>query len=144
MTSPPIPASVGHLPAILQLLESEGLPVQGLGRATLWVVDDSRGLVAVVGLEALGSVGLLRSLCVAPRRRGTGMGGTLIEHVAAAAEQRGVTDLFLLTTDRARFFERRGFTQVELDQAPRELDRFQEYREQCPGDAALLHRLLQP
>ena len=74
-------ATEADLPAIEQLLVSSHLPVDGV-RAALsgFLVADAGGhVVGVVGMEACGSYGLLRSTAVAPEWRGRGIARRLVE-----------------------------------------------------------------
>ena len=61
-------------------------------------------VIAVIGLEQFQSVGLLRSLAVAPAYRGRGLAQELVGHVESFAGSDGVESLFLLTATAEAFF----------------------------------------
>lgn len=103
--------------------------------------SDLRG---VVGLEVFGCVALLRSLGVAEEARGAGCGRALVEGIEAHARQRGVSDLYLLTTTAEAFFVRLGYTRMERDQAPGPITRTKEFSDLCPGSAVLMMKRLTP
>ena len=92
------------------LLERAGLPLDGYEQSWgRWVVTDRSGaLVGVVALERHGtpSVYLLRSLAVAPKQRGTGVGVALVRVALAAADahEQGRAGVGLLTETAAGYF----------------------------------------
>ena len=92
---PPIHAHPNEL-AVRALLAAAGLPVADLTAAHLddfWGCGDGSKLAGVVGLEAYGTVALLRSLAVAPDGQGRGLGSALLAHAEQAARQRGIATL---------------------------------------------------
>jgi len=77
------------------------------GRLTLVAVDASG---AVVGYGDLEPDGHIDHLYCAPEAVGIGLGGLLVAALLDAAEQQGITDLFVEASDAARpVFERHGF-----------------------------------
>jgi N-acetylglutamate synthase-like GNAT family acetyltransferase len=134
-------ASNGDLPAMVALLAAEGLPEGGVatGLAHFQVLDDGDRVVAIAGIEPHGSSALLRSLVVAPAHRGQGLARRLTEHMVRHARGLGHDSLYLLTMDAGQYFSGLGFTRVSRDQAPEEIRRCPQYREQCPDSAVLMH-----
>jgi len=141
---PPIqPCS--DLPAVRALLAAAGLPVADLTAAHLddfWVCGESPDLIGVIGLEAYGTVALLRSLAVAPTWRGRGLGAALLVHAERAARQRGIAALYLLTTTAEAFFIRRGYVRLPREAAPAVLRQTTEFAALCPASAVCLTRTL--
>ncbi len=76
---------------------------------------------ALIGCGALQSVepalSEIRTLVVAPARRGQGIGGELLEALIEEARRRGVARLFCLTR-RVGFFARHGFAVVDRERFP--------------------------
>lgn len=75
MKLPPIHARPDE-PAVRALLAAAGLPVIDLSAALLadfWGCGEGPDLAGVIGLEAYGSIALLRSLAVAPAWQGRGL-----------------------------------------------------------------------
>ncbi len=134
-------ATNDDLPAMVALLAAEGLPEGGVvtGLVHFQVLDDGDGVVAIAGIEPHGSSALLRSLVVAPAHRGQGLARRLTEHMVQHARGLGHDSLYLLTMDADQYFSGLGFTHVSRDQAPEEIRRCQQYREQCPDSAVLMH-----
>jgi len=75
----------------------------------------------LIGCGALQSVepvlSEIRTLVVAPSRRGQGIGGELLEALIAEARRKGVPRLFCLTR-RVEFFAHHGFAIVERERFP--------------------------
>jgi amino-acid N-acetyltransferase len=135
-------ATAGDHSALLSLLADAGLPTEGVpasldGFVVAEAVDGS--VVGAAGIEAYGDKGLLRSVVVAPSLRGTGLGQDLTEHVMAEAGERGIADLYLLTTTAERFFPRFGFYPVTRDAVPDAVQASVEFQGACPSTAVIMH-----
>lgn len=124
------------------LLES-GLPVDDLDADSLegfLIAEDDSKVVGLIGLQLYGAVGLLRSLVVTKAARRLGLGGKLVGALESAADVAGVTELWLLTVDANRFFERHGFEVVARDLVPASITQSEEFTDLCPGSAFLMHK----
>lgn len=147
MTITPITSVTEALP----LLRACGLPVCDLSGAdgtsaslALFGIRADGELVGVVGLEAYGACGLLRSLAVAPAQRGSGMARRLVEFVEAQAVERGIHELFLLTSTAEAFFMVRGYAPVSRTAAPPAIQGTAQFSGVCPSSAAFLGKRLSP
>ena len=128
--------------SIRALLEATKLPFDDVSAERQeFIVAIADGQVVGCGaLETFGGAALVRSLAVAERHRGAGLGGELYERLVARAKEKGLARLFLLTTTAAPYFARRGFELVERSTAPEAMTR----SAQCPPwvkSSALLVRL---
>jgi amino-acid N-acetyltransferase len=134
---PSVPADDARVRA---LLESAGLPAADVqtGRQEYLLALEGERLVGAVGLEVVGKDGLLRSLAVAPDRRGRGIAGALHEQVVALARRRGVEALYLLTTTAEAYAARRGFERVHRSDAPPGLQALAQFRTLCPATAVCM------
>ena len=130
--------------AIRELLTASALPVQDLDTAAVafLVADDDRVLAGVVGVQAFGDVGLLRSLAVRPEYRRTGIGDRLVAAAERDAQARGLRQLVLLTQTAADFFTKRGYRPIERAQAPTGVQASAEFQSLCPASAACLSKQL--
>jgi len=131
--------------AISALLAESGLPSSDLGPDKLGaflVAEDAGELAGLIGLQIFGTTGLLRSLVVAPKARRAGLGGKLVGALESAAQTAGIRDLWLLTIDAQRFFERQGFTIVERERVPDSIRDTDEFTGLCPSSAYLMHKVL--
>jgi ribosomal protein S18 acetylase RimI-like enzyme len=100
-----------------------------LSESVLGAWDGERlvGVVTRKGAE-------LAALCVAADRRGRGVGGALVEAVAADAAANGQIELWLVTTndnlDAVRLYQRHGFRITEIHAGG--VDRARELKPQIP------------
>jgi len=99
-------------------------------------------LKGVVGLEIYDTVALLRSLAVAADCRGIGCGKALVAEAERYAQSKGVTELYLLTTTTADFFERLGYRRSSRENAPQAIRQTKEFSGLCPSSSALMAKAL--
>ena len=128
-----------------RLLAESGLPVEDLGTDRLdgfLVAEDGDDVVGLIGLEVLGTTGLLRSLVVAKEARRAGLGGKLVGSLESAAQTAGIKELWLLTIDAEKFFERQGFSIVDREIVPDTIRRTDEFGALCPDTAYLMMKSL--
>jgi amino-acid N-acetyltransferase len=137
-------ASTADLPAILGLLEGAGLPAAGVYEALphFIVAESNGGIVGVAGLELYDHSALLRSVAVDPSWRGSGVGRVLVERALSATRERGIRDVFLLTTTAEHYFPRFGFTCVSRDSVASEVRASAEFQGACPASAVAMHKTL--
>lgn len=138
------PAAPGDLTAVEALLTASSLPLDGVREALpTFVVAESGGeLVGVAGLEVCCDNALLRSVAVRPEWRSRGLGRTLVSHIVADAEARGIHALYLLTTTAERYFPSFGFRTITRDEVPEDVRATKEFREACPASATVMRRSL--
>lgn len=139
------PATETDFEAVVALLGACKLPHRDLGPRSMRefiVAGESGPAAGVIGLERFGDAGLLRSLAVTPERRGSGLGGELVDALEGAARAAGVRELFLLTTSATDFFARRGYAVVPRAQAPASIQSTQEFSTLCPSQAVCLRKIL--
>ncbi len=122
---------------IRALLERSGLPTADLARARPEFVVACEGtrIVGVGGLERFGEAGLLRSIAVAPDRRGAGIGPMIVGYLEKRALTSGLSELVLLTQTAKDFFEWQGYRVIERSQAPASVQHSEEFRSLCPSSA---------
>ena len=131
-------------PAIEALLASNDLPLDGLALALPLAVVAREGgsVVGSAAVEAYGPAGLLRSVCVSPAVRGTGLGRALVVAAEEAAAAAGVTDLFLLTETAEEWFPRLGYECVTRGEVPEALLASPEFASVCPESSAVMRKRL--
>lgn len=137
-------AHTADLPEVLALLGRAHLPAAGVAEAfSHFVVAEHEGkLVGVAGLEVYGASALLRSVVVEDSWRGTGVGRRLIDHGLDEAKQRGIDDVFLLTTTAEHYFPRFGFACVSRDSVSEEVRASVEFQGACPSSAVVMRKSL--
>ena len=136
---------LADMPAIATLLESAGLPTQDLSSGTdlqTWVLEAHGELIAAIGLEGFGDVGLLRSLVVAPAERRQGLGQKLVARLERDAQAAGITQLVLLTETAEEFFRKRGYVVTDRREVSDPVRQSAEFRSLCPASAICMSKAL--
>lgn len=138
------PASAHDLIAIRALLERSGLPTSDLElpRPEFAVIREDDQVVAAGALQRFGSSALLRSVVVAPHRRGSGLGQAIVSELERVARAAQISELVLLTQTAAEFFAHRGYRVIERSTAPEELQQSEEFRSLCPSSATCMAKTL--
>lgn len=132
-------------PLLEALIASCNLPLAGFavdGRTTL-VARKGDKVGGCAALELYGNSALLRSLAVEVPLRRQGLGRELVAAATALAKRRGVTQVYLLTTTAAPFFEKLGWSRISRAQVPQAVTTSVEFQEACPQTAAV-YRLSLP
>ena len=132
--------------AVRDLLLASDLPLDDLGPDKLdgfLIAEDDNAIVGLIGLEVMGTVGLLRSLVVEKTVRSTGLGGKLVGALESAAEAAGIVEVWLLTVDAEQFFQQHNFEIVDRTAAPDEISESEEFSSLCPGTAYLMRKSLE-
>jgi amino-acid N-acetyltransferase len=137
-------ASAEDLPAIRALLESSALPTSDLATACpeFAVVRESDEVVAAGALQRFGSSALLRSVVVAEKHRGSGLGRGIVRELERLARASQISHLILLTQTAAEFFARQGYRAIERSTAPEEMQGSEEFRSFCPSSAICMAKSL--
>jgi amino-acid N-acetyltransferase len=139
------PAAWDDGPAIAALLREAELPHQDFATHLAHFLVARRGdeVVGAVGFELHGRDALLRSLVVAPAHRGAGLGGELVDRLAAEARRRGGKQFYLLTTTAEAFFARRGFRKIARPAVPAFIAGTKEFNSLCPSSAICMTRAVE-
>jgi N-acetylglutamate synthase-like GNAT family acetyltransferase len=129
-----------HWPAVRALLQSVGLPQEGVEENIRSFLLAWRGseLIATVGAEIHGDVALVRSLAVRPALQRRGLGRALVVQALEEARKRGIRAVYLLTSTAAGFFARLGFRQIPRSQAPAAMLASTQFQGVCPDSASLM------
>jgi len=131
------PALVDDLPAVMDLLERNRLPQEGLSEhvETTLVARQQKRVVGSVALELYGGSALLRSLVAEESLRGRGIGSNLIEAALSLARERGVLTVYLLAETAMEFFPRFGFKLTSRSRVPLAVRQSVEFTHVCPASA---------
>lgn len=125
------------------MLADAGLPTEDFVPEHLAFVAEENGeVVAAIGFEALGEVGLMRSLVVADGIRFQGLGRKLVDTLETRAQAQGVSEIWLLTLGVDAYFLGLGYQPRNRSEAPTSLRRTAEFSELCPDSATLMSKKL--
>jgi amino-acid N-acetyltransferase len=132
------------LSEVLSLLSRAQLPTAGVADVfPHFIVAESEGnIVGVVGLELYGGSALLRSAAVEESWRGSGVGRVLVERALDLARERGIDDVYLLTTTAEEYFPKFGFACISRDAVAEEVRSSVEFRTACPASAVAMRKSL--
>lgn len=137
-------AAASDAPAVEALLAGAGLPLEGAAEAlaTGVVARDDAEVVGAAAVERFGDAGLLRSVVVAPERRGAGLGRELVAAAEALARDAGVRELYLVTENAADWFPRLGYAAVPTEQARAVVGGSVEFTMACATTGVTMRRTL--
>jgi len=144
MTHAITPAVPADLPAILELLAASKLPRAGIEDhvASTLVARADSDVVGSAALELYGSAALLRSVAVATRLRGRGLGAALTVAALDLARRSGVRTVYLLTETAGRFFPKFGFATITRAQVDPVVLESPEFTTACPKSALVMVKQL--
>jgi amino-acid N-acetyltransferase len=137
-------ATPADLDAVEALLVEAGLPLDGVAEAlaTGVVARDEGRVVGAAALERYGDAGLLRSVVMAPDRRGTGLGRQVVAAAEALARAEGIRELYLLTETAPGWFAHLGFELVERSVAAAAVGASIEFTTVCRDTGVAMRRTL--
>ena len=130
--------------AVRALLERSGLPTSDLeaARPEFAVIREKDQVIAAGALQRFGSSALLRSVVVAPDRRGSGLGQAIVSELERMARSAQISRLVLLTQSAAEFFGHRGYRVIDRSTAPEDMQGSEEFRSLCPSSAMCMAKNL--
>ncbi len=95
------------------------------GRGDFWVARIGERVIGTIGLKDIGNAqAALRKMFVSAEFRGRefGVGAQLLDCCLTEARKRGMTEIFLGTTDKFvaahRFYEKHGFSEIRKELLP--------------------------
>ena len=136
------PRASDYVP-VKAMLADAGLPTEDFVPEHLAFVAEENGeVVAAIGFEALGEVGLMRSLVVADGIRFEGLGRKLVDTLEMHAQVQGVSEIWLLTLGVDAYFLGLGYQPRDRSEAPSSLRKTAEFSELCPDSATLMSKKL--
>lgn len=128
--------------SVVALLQSLDLPTEDLPQSLdhFIIAQELGKVVGSVGLEVFDSYALLRSLAVTPQIQGSGLGKSLYHAAISLAKEQSVSEVYLITTTAAPFFEKQGFKKVERASVPVAIQGTAQFSSVCPSSATIMHR----
>ncbi len=130
--------------AILNLLNQATLPTDdikiNIHHFVVAKVEDM--VVGCIGLEDYSTIGLLRSFAVDERYRNQRIGKNLISQLNSYALQKGITQLYLLTTTASKYFAREDFEVIDRNIIPELIKKTSEFKYLCPSEAICMYKTI--
>jgi amino-acid N-acetyltransferase len=126
------------------LLRSNNLPFEDCGNHLSNFIGISQGdkIIAIGGFEPVGRFALLRSVAVDSQFRGLGLGSSLIKQILGQLRLIKVDAVYILTETADQYFSLFGFTALERDKLPLELQTTQQCQTFCSASAIAMRLAL--
>ena len=115
-----IPADCWHEP----YMERSKLTAEIAAGVEFWGWEDKGTLVAIMGVQHVRDVALIRHAYVAPAHQGRGIGGALLRQLSGEIEKRLLVGTWAAAQCAIRFYERHGFRLVPSIEKDRLLDAY--------------------
>jgi ubiquinone/menaquinone biosynthesis C-methylase UbiE/N-acetylglutamate synthase-like GNAT family acetyltransferase len=130
------------IPLVTALLKKNDLPFEDIPSKidSILIAGLNSETIGIGGVEVHGEYGLLRSLAVAKPFQGKGYGKALCEKLIQHAKNKGVKEVYLLTTTAASFFKQMGFEETKRSSAPTVVQNTTEFRELCPSSCTCMRK----
>ncbi len=133
-------AEATDLQHIVSFLNGNGLPTIGVEScySNFLIATDAKGVwYGIAGVELYGQCALLRSVAVDESSRGMGYGKALVNAALSNARQNGVRDVYLLTENASKYFEKLGFTITDRNSIDEVVKESQEFGACCATALAM-------
>lgn len=122
-------ADAASLEDFRALLKTSGLPHGDLdfhNHILIGYYDDDK-LIGTGALEIYKPYALLRSLVVSDSLRGQSLGSKITDDLIVEAKKKDIKNIYLLTESARLFFRRKGFKDIQREEAPREVKESSEF-----------------
>ncbi len=130
-------ANKEDIPFIEDILKENNLPYKDVASKVncFFIGHIKNKPIGIGGIEIYGDYGLLRSLVIIDSFRKKGYGKALCHKIIEYAKEKGVKEIYLLTTTAKGFFEKIGFEEVNRSIAPTPIQNTTEFKYSCPSTA---------
>ena len=135
-------ATAGDYDNVTALLSSQHLPVEDIDKthSHFFVAKEEGAILAVIGLEVYGTLGLLRSMATDPAYRNKGLASMLELELINYAKKKGIQEVFLLTETAETYFSKKGFLKIRREEVPISIKNSPEFSHLCPSTAILMKK----
>lgn len=107
-----IPSDRWHEP----YMPAEELHGEIAAGVVFWGYEEDGALVAIMGIQQVDEVALIRHAYVLPDRQGRGIGGELLEHLARSTTRRMLVGTWAAAEWAIRFYRAHGFELLPRDE----------------------------
>jgi N-acetylglutamate synthase-like GNAT family acetyltransferase len=115
-----IPADRWHEP----YMPADELEREIAGGVVFWVAEQERRLSGLMGIQDKGDIALVRHAYVAPTTQRSGVGTTLLHHVARLTDKPILIGTWAAASWAIEFYRRNGFTVVSTTEKDRLLQKY--------------------
>jgi amino-acid N-acetyltransferase len=126
------------------LLKTSGLPHADLDFQNHILIGyyDEEKLIGTGALEIYKPYALLRSLAVSDTMRGQSLGSKITDDIIREAKKNNIKGIYLLTETARLFFRRKGFKDIQRNDAPKEVTASTEFSSVCSDSAVCMELVL--
>ncbi|QQS50914.1 MAG: GNAT family N-acetyltransferase [Bacteroidota bacterium] len=126
--------------ALKAILESNNLPFSDVGaeHQTFFGALNDKQLIGAIGVEKYGKSGLLRSLVVDHSFRSNQIASALYDELVEYCFYEKIEHLFLLTQTAIKYFERKGWQEINREKIPDKVKDSLEFSKLCPASATCM------
>ena len=129
--------------AVIELLEENNLPTSDIdeGKALFALIQNEK-VIGTGGLELFGDCALLRSLTVKKDWQGQGLGKFITRQLEEICRNKGIANIYLLTTTAEDFFRKEGYRVVNRADAPLSIKNSSEFSTVCSSTGILMSKII--
>lgn len=133
-----------EMDAVKKLLQLSDLPYSDLDQVPVhfFGVKENDQLIAIAALEMYGLNAVLRSVAVHHAHQNLGYGKQMVRFLENKAIEKGIKNLFLLTSTAADFFKKLAYLPQQRDLCPPDIQSSAQFREICPLSASCFSKKL--
>lgn len=139
------PSSPHDLPLVEKLLSDLDLPIEGVQDQfnNYFILENiSKELIGVAGLEIYNQYGLLRSVAIHQKFQNKHLGTYMVKKVEEFGKSKNLKEIYLLTETAEKFFSKHGYTLVQRDLVPEDIQKSYEYSTACKNSAIVMKKQL--
>lgn len=134
-------AAPADKPSIIRLLQENKLPVEDISSSIqFWLIKDGDKTAGVVGIELMGEYGLLRSMATDKAYRNQGIATLLVNELEKYAREQKLKAVYLLTETAEKYFDTKGYTKIQREEAPDAIKASAEFSHLCPSSAVVMKK----
>ncbi len=127
---------------IKKKLRANDLPTEDITSKIddFYIAKEDLEIIGIAGLEICGNYGLARSILIEDRFRNQGLGKKLVFRLLDLARNKGVREVYILTTTAQNFFEKLKFEIVKREAVPEPIRKTTEFESLCPETAICMKK----
>jgi amino-acid N-acetyltransferase len=130
-----------ELEKALNLLQNQNLPTYDIDeKVELYTVYYYENFIGTIGLESFNTEGLLRSVSLDSSSQKKGFGTQILSLFEAKIQQKGIKNLYLLTTTAKGFFLKNKYQIVSREDVSEPIRQTAEFKGVCPSSAFVMKK----
>lgn len=129
--------------SVIELLEENDLPTSDIDEGkTLFALIRNDEVIGTGGLEFFDDCALFRSLSVRKDWQGKGLGRFITRQLEQICREKGIANVYLLTTTAEHFFSKEGYQVIDRANAPLSIKNSSEFTTVCSSTGTLMKKTI--